>query len=243
MLVPFLRIAVAVVLCFVVSREVSDSCSGILPSDDAVPKLSPLFLVLAGFPEPVPQVALLWRTTSASCCVLSLALSIVQPHIAMLFFGWMKGYHVHHLVFYIFGVVRCVIGLIIPWLMQRERRVIINMLTAIIDFLGKFKRPLTEEQKRAKEESRKYVYARPPTCRCPPEQCTCEPIKIRVKRVNSVRGTLKWFRRWLEENQQDPVIDVPSIGTVIQAREDIEQDTTATESNAEGPTEESKKNL
>ena len=240
MLFSFVRIALAIALCFVVSYDLPDGCSGVLPAADAPePRLSTLFLILAILPEPFPQIALLWRTTSASCCVLSIALSIVHPHTAMLYFGWMKQYHRHHTAFFILAIVRSIFGIVMPLLFNAERQVIIDMLTVIIDFLGKMKRPLTEEEKRAKEASRKYVLARPPGCHCPPDHCTCQaqPVRIRVKRVNTLRGTLKWFRRWLEDNQQQPVFDVSELGP--------EPETTPEATNApeQQPEVESKKDL
>jgi len=246
-LLPLIRIGVALLFCFLVSLGLPNSCNGVLPEPDSpIPQLSPLFVILAILPEPLPQIALLWRTTSASCCVLSLALSIVHPHTAMLFFGWKKQYHIHHPIFYVLAIIRSIFSVVMPWLFDAERQVIIDMLTVIINFLGKMKRPLTEEEKRAKEANRKYVYVRPPSCRhCSADQCTCEPVRVRVKRVNTLRGSLKWFRRWLQDNQQEPLFNIPELRNTVNAAEQPDPDPVQPEVGAEAniPVEESKKDI
>lgn len=213
LLFTLIRVVIAVLLCVVISRELPTGCSGVLPAEGApVPRVSALFLVLAVLPEPFPQIALLWRTTSASCCVLTVALSVVHPHTAMLYFAWAKGYAHHHPALFALAAARALLGAALPALLRAGRPLAVAALTLAIDALGRLKRPRTPEQQRAHEAARQYVLARAPSCRCPAAHCTCgaAPVRVRVKRVNTLRGTLKWLRRWLTDAEDDDFCTLPS---------------------------------
>ena len=111
LLFTLVRVVIAVLLCVVIAHDLPEGCSGVLAAADApVPRVSALFVVLAVLPEPLPQIALLWRTTSASCCVLTVALSVVHPHTAMLFFAAAKGYAHHHPVLFALAAARALLG-------------------------------------------------------------------------------------------------------------------------------------
>lgn len=218
LLFTLVRVVIAVLLCVVIAHDLPEGCSGVLAAADApVPRVSALFVVLAVLPEPLPQIALLWRTTSASCCVLTVALSVVHPHTAMLFFAAAKGYAHHHPVLFALAAARALLGVALPWLLRAGRPLAVAALTLAIDALGRLKRPRTPEQQRAHDAARRYVLARAPSCRCPTAHCTCgaAPVRVRVKRVTTLRGTLKWLRRWLSDDDDNDSIVTTTPGTVV----------------------------
>lgn len=235
-LFTLVRVVIAVLLCAVIAHDLPEGCSGVLPAaaDAPVPRVSALFVVLAVLPEPFPQIALLWRTTSASCCVLTVALSVVHPHTAMLFFAGAKGYARHHPVLFALAALRALLGAALPWLLRAGRPLAVAALTLAIDALGRLKRPRTPEEQAAHDAARRYVLTRAPTCRCPAgTRCVCgaEPVRVRVKRVTTLRGTLKWLRRWLSDSSEDDIVLPPPPPTTATTTTTT---TTATQQEEEG---------